>query len=282
MSNVFKYCDARGVDILRNLELKITPPNQLNDVFEFSPHVICSAPRRMAKDALRDKATVRESYHEDKRSGFFVGTEREYRRFWKSRRKTLLTPLAGGIVEKLPAVQASFARLQSRYGGVLCLTSNPDSAVMWSHYADQHRGIVVEFDSSWPLFAAGKGLRPVDYVRERPRWDEAAAEGSEAEKAQFDAVIFHKNKEWSYESESRQLFLLHGLKRSPLDNGREGYFLSIRAEIIISVRLGMRCDPETVAKTRDALKTPSLSHVALKKAMPNDKEFSMTTVDLKV
>jgi hypothetical protein len=73
MSNVFKYCDGRGVDILLNLELKITPPDQLNDVFEISPHVICSAPRRMAKDVIRDKAAVRESYHEDKRSGGFVG-----------------------------------------------------------------------------------------------------------------------------------------------------------------------------------------------------------------
>lgn len=27
MSNIFKYCDRRGVVILRNLELKITPPN---------------------------------------------------------------------------------------------------------------------------------------------------------------------------------------------------------------------------------------------------------------
>src|SRR5437773_2135978 len=124
MSNVFKYCDHRGVNILRNLELKITPPDQLNDLFEFSPHIICSAPRRMAKDATRDKATVRESYHHDKRSRFFVGTEREYRRFWKSQRKKLRDALATGVVENLPTVQANFPRLQSRYGGLLCLTSN--------------------------------------------------------------------------------------------------------------------------------------------------------------
>jgi Protein of unknown function (DUF2971) len=153
---------------------------------------------------------------------------------------------------------------------------------MWSHYACKHQGIVVEFDSSWPLFAEGKGLRPVDYVRERPRWDEAAAPGSEAEKAQFDAVIFHKNEEWGYESELRQLFLLPGLKRRALDNGRDGYFLSIPPEIIISVRLGMFCDPRAIEKTKEALKTPSLSHVSLRQAMPSDKEFSMTTVDLKV
>lgn len=55
VNNVFKSCDHRGVNILRDLELKITPPDQVNDVFEFSPHIVCPAPRKMAKDATRDK-----------------------------------------------------------------------------------------------------------------------------------------------------------------------------------------------------------------------------------
>lgn len=279
MNNVFKYCDHRGVGILRNLELKITPPDQLNDVFEFAPHVICSAPRQMAKKATRDKGAIRESYYDDKRRGLFGGTEREYRRFWKSQRKELRNNLAARIVERLPSVQADFTRLQSRYGGLLCLTSNPDSVVMWAHYADNHRGIVVEFDRAWPLFSEAKGLRYVSYVTQRPRWDEAVAEGSAAEKAQYDAVIFHKNQEWSYESELRQLFLLDGLSRRR-DNESVKYFINIPPEIILSVRLGMRCRSETVAEISEALKTPALAHVVLKKSIPNPQEFSMTTAHL--
>jgi len=139
----------------------------------------------------------------------------------------------------------------------------------------------VEFDRSWPLFTEGKGLRFVEYVHERPRWDEAVAEGSKAEKAQYDAVIFHKNQEWSYESELRQLFLLHGLNHR-YNNARIEYFLSIPPEIIVSVRLGMFCDPKTVGGIRKALKGPSLAHVSLKQAVPNRQEFSMTTVELEV
>jgi hypothetical protein len=279
MRNVFKYCDHRGVNILRNLELKITPPDQLNDVFEFSPHVVCTAPQRIAKEATRDKRTVRESYYHDKNRGFPVGTQRDYRRFWKSQRKELRTALATRIVERLPSVQAGFTRLQSRYGGLLCLTSNPGSVVMWAHYADNHRGIVVEFDRSWPLFSEAKGLRYVSYVTQRPRWDEAVAEGSAEEKAQYDAVIFHKNQEWSYESELRQLFLLDGLSRRR-DNERVEYFVPIPPQIIVSVRLGMRCNSKTVVEITEALKAPTLAHVVLKKSMPNPQEFSMTTTDL--
>jgi hypothetical protein len=32
MSTVYKYCDNRGVDILKKLELKIKPANQFNEV----------------------------------------------------------------------------------------------------------------------------------------------------------------------------------------------------------------------------------------------------------
>lgn len=36
--------------------------------------------------------------------------------------------------------------------GVLSFTEDYTSSLMWAHYADQHRGIVLEFDYDKPLF----------------------------------------------------------------------------------------------------------------------------------
>ena len=44
MGTVFKFCGKYGLDILRKLELKITPPNQFNNPFEFKPRNRCSDP----------------------------------------------------------------------------------------------------------------------------------------------------------------------------------------------------------------------------------------------
>lgn len=176
-------------------------------------------------------------------------------------------------------MQARFPLLHSRHSGVLCLTSNPDSVVMWSHYGDGHRGIVLEFERSWPMFAEAEALRRVEYVRERPRWDEGARHGSAAEAAQFDGVIFNKNEEWSYESELRQLFLLRGLRRAPLDDGRDGHFLPIPPQLIKSVRLGMYCKQETVRAIRSILQDAAFSQVALKQARMHDNEFRMVARD---
>lgn len=36
MGTVYKFCGKYGLEILRTLELKVTPPNQFNDPFEFT------------------------------------------------------------------------------------------------------------------------------------------------------------------------------------------------------------------------------------------------------
>src|SRR5262245_58704781 len=36
---LYKYCDTRGIDILQSLHLKVTPPIEFNDPFEFMPRL---------------------------------------------------------------------------------------------------------------------------------------------------------------------------------------------------------------------------------------------------
>jgi Protein of unknown function (DUF2971) len=49
--------------------------------------------------------------------------------------------------------------------GVVSLTAKPDDLLMWGHYADSHRGVCLEFDSSLLPFNLA---RRVQYVEERP------------------------------------------------------------------------------------------------------------------
>ena len=53
--------------------------------------------------------------------------------------------------------------------GIFCLTEDPDSHVMWVHYAAQHTGFVLGFDTSSELFSEnGAKLAAVDYMRGSP------------------------------------------------------------------------------------------------------------------
>jgi hypothetical protein len=70
MAFAYKYCSAHGLDILTSLHLKITPPNQFNDPFEFTPHVVCSNPARRIKRFFNDKTNLTKLYSAKKEGGF--------------------------------------------------------------------------------------------------------------------------------------------------------------------------------------------------------------------
>lgn len=90
---------------------------------------------------------------------------------------------------------------------VLCLSSKWNSPLMWSHYADEHRGICIEYDTDqhdcW-------SLKPVRYDQPRGIKSSDLAEwlvaGSKTAEEQIRETYFYrKAREWDYEKEWRDL-----------------------------------------------------------------------------
>src|ERR1017187_864386 len=50
---------------------------------------------------------------------------------------------------------------------IYCLTPVPNSTLMWSHYADNHKGICLEFATGHPLFGSAQ---KVQYLSSYPKW----------------------------------------------------------------------------------------------------------------
>lgn len=90
--------------------------------------------------------------------------------------------------------------------GIISFTETNDNLLMWSHYADQHKGIVLEFNIKEPIFNGkhdnksayiGK-VTPVMYRKERiSHLGNFLIE-----------PYFHKSDEWIYEKEHRLLLPL--------------------------------------------------------------------------
>jgi Protein of unknown function (DUF2971) len=274
MEAVFKYCDDRGVRILENLELKITPPNQFNDPFEFRPRVTCSSANRRFKNLLRDKNELRRMFLAQKSEGF-RGDFREFKKQLRKIRPTIVKALVPRMPEVNTELQTTYPERVSADHGVLCMSARKDSIVMWGHYCDKHRGMVIGFDRSWNMFGAVQGLRAVEYVRERVQWDTSWVPGGSKETAFLAQLIFSKNDEWKYEGELRQLFTLGSLPSRTVEDGSRGYFLPIPAQIVVSVSLGMRCSAALEKAVRSALDNPHLRHVRLDRARLHDNDFAL-------
>jgi hypothetical protein len=147
--------------------------------------------------------------------------------------------------------------------GILSLTEDPANVVMWSHYASQHFGIVVEFDEKHPWFdprtIATDDLRhlvKVSYVQDpHPRtWKQVT--GTD--------MLYTKTAQWDYENEWRLI--------RPLKDGTEvspGIFcFDVPAGAIRSIIFGCRTTPALEQKIRDFVAAnPALSHIQFRRAI---------------
>jgi hypothetical protein len=104
---------------------------------------------------------------------------------------------------------------------ILCLTESPSHVAMWHHYADQYRGVVLEFKCIDELDSAWLAAKPVTYPKEKPPiytadgWAELMTYVQEiAVEKMLHAATYIKSPDWSYESEWR----IASFKR-PTDTG---------------------------------------------------------------
>jgi tetratricopeptide (TPR) repeat protein len=139
--------------------------------------------------------------------------------------------------------------------GVLSLAGRPDSLLMWAHYADQHRGFLIEFDPAHEFFRQRQSrndpfhhLRRVRYRRERP--------SREIDDFVDASTLLTKSTDWSYEMEWRMLIrfprFAHEVFRR---RGQVVHLVSLPPSCITSVILGARMSERSRARFEQIVDT---------------------------
>lgn len=117
--------------------------------------------------------------------------------------------------------------------GLLCFSEAVRDPVVWSHYADCHRGIALGF-----IFRHGETVFPVRYQRDRAQLDYNALTSPDPKALAngLEQGFTAKASSWSYEKEHRIFVRLDSCKMVG-----EHYFLPIPKSAFIQVVLGIRC-----------------------------------------
>lgn len=118
--------------------------------------------------------------------------------------------------------------------GVLSLAERWDCPLMWSHYADEHRGLCIEYDMT---DNACKDLHPVDYrmprsIKVSDLIDWKIHRSTSAEQTIMKAFFFAKAPSWRYEREWREVVHPFGSKSAPAH--------------VSSIHFGLRCDSSVI------------------------------------
>ena len=116
--------------------------------------------------------------------------------------------------------------------GVACFTKLPNDPLMWAHYADKHRGVVIGFDTTHPDFSR---VRHVDYSKARPVHRRLGGKLEDMEMVKSDVWI--KEEEWRISA-----FLADCDIR--MEGNNPIYVQTLSRDAFASVTFGCRTAPE--------------------------------------
>ncbi|HEX7517302.1 MAG TPA: DUF2971 domain-containing protein [Chthoniobacterales bacterium] len=264
---LYKYCDHRGLDILRTLRLKVTPPNKFNDIFEFTPTSIGANPVKWAEAEEIPQFAPQIRRRLAARGKIFEGSDEEFRDFVEREAKepVLASPdqvreMCRGILDHI-----------SKTHGIICFSKRKNNLLMWSHYADGHKGVVIGFDVPHHL----KTLE-ADYKSRRLPWRLSKDSTPQEFLQETENLVRRKSCHWRYEREVRLLWSFADCERDVDCNGTAQYFKAITPATIKEVILGYRCDVNSAIEkaVRHWIEQNRLQ-VELQRAEPSESRFAV-------
>lgn len=148
--------------------------------------------------------------------------------------------------------------------GIFCMSPIFDDIIMWSYYADSHRGVCLKLDilQDTALFS---GINQVVYRNQMPAGN--VLDASDASRLFWEAITT-KYKYWYYEQEAR---VVHHRK-----NG----FLPFNKKVLNEVLFGVYTTPDDVDEVRQALRENGFHNVHLKKARLNTTHYKLDFYDI--
>lgn len=117
------------------------------------------------------------------------------------------------LIDRVLKMTEEIALDTSTHIGMLSLSESPDNILMWSHYADGHRGLCIKCDvSQFP--EVDDKLHKVNYEEEYPRVTEYLHAMKHGDNEAAMRLLFtRKSKHWKYEDEWRYIrFFADGME----------------------------------------------------------------------
>lgn len=226
----YKYVTSETLDKILNGSIRLTQPSGFNDPFElsmevFDPYGLNDGARNFSFDVLHPRRDI---------SKYLVDRDFSHDNCNDSFSRKVVKQLNEAI-------------------GILCLSKNEESHLMWAHYADSYRGAVIEFDSNHEFF---KGAIEVNYVDERPKLHIDYFLESDPIPV---SELCSKSEVWSYEKEWR---IIRSLRDCTSHKAKKGQLpicvMNLPLEAIKCVTLGERSSLDTVRKTLSKLKETNI------------------------
>ncbi|HCE1838706.1 DUF2971 domain-containing protein [Vibrio parahaemolyticus] len=210
--SIYKYVSFENLKHILNGSVRITQPKAFNDPFELLPEI------NLTNDINGFSLNITSSQRENEPARLPDDFESQNCNDIASR------DVLNGLNKLI---------------GIFCVSENPNSLLMWSHYAEEYKGAVVEFDENHEFF---RGLFSVSYEDNRPKLDWELMTDTNGQVRLSE--LCYKPKDWEYEAEKRIARFLNDGNVVGHVNGHDVVVMDIPLDCIKSVTMGERMSVE--------------------------------------
>lgn len=276
---VYKYLSPERIQVIENATLRATQANALNDPFELKPFFSTILERADLEQGVRERSffdgALKDAYMKQPASLRAklpwsklqaLSKQQGFKRQMEAFLGKEIDDLVGNHLPSLTEELRAFMYEQlGNMVGIVSFSEVPDEGLMWSHYANDHKGFVLEFDDSDGFFDQRRSsedeffhLRPVEYQDKPPAYSKITdLDGTK--------LLCGKQSRWSYERERRMLIPVD--PKTFQGTGEPVHLISFPRSAVRSVILGHRASDSLLAAVRDVLScTPEYEHVQLRRA----------------
>lgn len=246
-NTIFKYkpIDEWSLNILKKREIYFSRPEQFNDPFD------CGIPLRfdLMKENDYEEHMISIGMHQ------FHLTRSESIEFIASNRKKGI----GVTFEQYKSHSDQQLRKLQNAVRIFCLTTNTKNLLMWSHYADFHRGMCIGFNKHYLYLNTGNAIGKVNYFATLP-----VQKPQESGIPTYIVQFLSKSICWQYEEEFRMVTM----------DGEQVHQLEPKA--IEQILVGCKVSSDNLSAIKDTIRSDKeLHHVKLFQAKMVKYQFEL-------
>lgn len=274
---LYKYISVNNqiIDgIFKDHFLKFAPAHKLNDPFELKPIF-----KGFFRDEQKDRQyqdnwmkqyvlnDVRDTDQESFRKAFLDVT---YKRTSSINQEVTFEEFCDSPIKYFH--EEAYQKISLPRWGVFSLCERKNNLLMWAHYADEHKGMVVELDKHHIFFKQNRTADDIESVLKKVKYTFIRPEVHILENDDREKILFTKSRHWKYEKEWRAIRILEKCDKM-IENM---HLFQFEPTLITGLYFGMRMPREVKKKIIETAKLNySPSHLKIYDSRLNKTKYQL-------
>ena len=273
--NLYKYLPPSRINVIRDCTIRFTQYGDFNDPFELNPNINKIAEEsEITKLVDRDFVQlIEEEYSKNPIISAFISKE-SFIQLAEGKKEHVKNATVGMERQLVSLLPGMLQTISNSLFGALSLSEIRNHKLMWSHYANEHRGYVIGFNSEHQFFNQKKTdgdelrhPRKIDYREKPPVINLMNTSGAE--------LFFVKSLEWEYESEWRMLMPLSNSSKVIERQPYPAHLFDFPIESVTEVILGERMSEQDKEIIKSLMHNRNYNHIKLYQAELDNTSFEI-------